>query len=281
MTDEYLSTGFRDVDGRMDRDAYFACLSLLDSLPYFAEYKRKSYELLRLEQGMTILDAGCGLGDDAFRIADMVMPGGKVVALDSSVAMIEKAKLQEPAVRSAVQFCTGDVRALPLADNSFTRCRIDRTLQHIGQPERAVSELVRVLEPAGLLLAYDNDWGTFSVTSCDREITRTLENFWCDSFTNSWIGRDLCDLFISSGLSDVKAYPSVSVIRDFETADRVYNLRETARKAAEEGVISVVQERRWIEELINRAGKGSFFASLTAYTVVGRKDDDELNRTKL
>jgi ubiquinone/menaquinone biosynthesis C-methylase UbiE len=271
MTDEYLSTGFTDVDGAKNRDAYFACLSLLDSLEYFREYKLKSYELLQLKHGMTVLEAGCGLGDDAFRIAERIIPGGKVVGLDSSVAMIEKAGLNKLSGQLPVQFQTGDVKALPFPDNSFARCRIDRVLQHILQPERAISELVRVLEPGGLLLAYDNDWGTFSITSRNIDITRALENLWCDSFTNSRIGRNLCDYFITSGLSDVKIYPSTSVITDFETADRVYNLRETVRRAASGGVISMSQGCRWIEELIDRAGKGSFLAALTAYTVVGQK----------
>jgi ubiquinone/menaquinone biosynthesis C-methylase UbiE len=271
MIDEYLSTGFTDVDSAKDQDAYFACLALLDSLPYFVEYKRRSYELLRLEPGMRVLEAGCGLGDDAFRIAQLIMPGGKVVGLDSSAGMIEKARSRKLSAELPVEFHTGDVRALPFPDNSFARCRIDRTLQHIPQPERAISEMVRVLKPDGLLLAYDNDWGTFSVTSQDREITRSLENFWCDSFTNSWIGRDQCDLFISSGLVDVKIDPSVSLITDFETADKVYNLRETVRRATVEGVISVAQGRSWIEELGDRTSKGSFMAALTAYTVVGKK----------
>lgn len=273
MIDEYLSAGFPDVDRANNREAYFACLAFLDSLPYFKEYKLKSYELLQLGQGMTVLEAGCGLGDDAFRIAGRIMPGGRVTALDSSVVMIEKARSRNDAMRLPVDFERGDVRALPFPDNAFSRCRIDRVLQHIPEPQRAICELVRVLEPHGLLLAYDNDWGTFSVTSPDQKTTRSLEIFWCDSFTNSWIGRDLCDLFISSGLSDVKTYPAVSIIRDFETADRVYNLRETARRAVAEGVISPAQGHSWIRDLVDRTKKGSFMAALTAYTVVGRKPD--------
>lgn len=272
MNEEYLATGFTNVDRAKNQDAYFDCLALLDSLPYFREYKRKSYELLQLRGGMTVFEAGCGLGDDAFRIAAQVMPGGKVVALDASAAMIEKAKSRKPSGELPVEFQTGDVKALPFPDNSFDRCRIDRVLQHIPEPERAVAELVRILAPSGLLLAYDNDWGTFSVTSGDHEITRILESLWRDSFTNSWIGRDLCDYFISAGLSEVKVYPRTSVITDFETADRVYNLRETVRRATAEDIISAAQGRRWMEELINRTAKGSFSAALTAYTVVGKKN---------
>ena len=271
MSDEYLSTGFADVDSASDMDAYFDCLTLLDSLAYYKAYKIKSYELLQLRPGMKVLDAGCGIGDDAFRIAKLILPGGKVIGLDASFAMIEKARSHKLAIQLPVQFQAGDVQALPFADNSFARCRIDRVLQHIPQPQKAISELVRVLESGGLLLAYDNDWGTFSVTSSNVEITRTIENLWCDSFPNSWIGRHLSGHFISAGLSDIKIYPGTCVINDFQTADKVYNLRKTVQKAVAGGMISAIQGSEWIEELIYRTQVGSFMAALTAYTIIGKK----------
>ena len=128
MSDEYLATGFTDVDSAQDLDAYFDCLTLLDSLAYYQEYKIKSYELLQLTQEMTVLDAGCGLGDDAFRIAKQVLPGGKVTGLDASTEMIGKARSHELTSQLPVQFQVGDVKALPFPDNSFARCRIDRVL---------------------------------------------------------------------------------------------------------------------------------------------------------
>ncbi len=54
MGDEFLSTGFTDVDSAQDLDTYFDCLTLLDSLAYYQEYKIKSYELLQLSQGMKV-----------------------------------------------------------------------------------------------------------------------------------------------------------------------------------------------------------------------------------
>jgi SAM-dependent methyltransferase len=271
MNNEYLATGFPDVDRAKNQDAYFDCLNLLDSLPYYREYKTNSYELLQLRQGMTVLEAGCGLGDDAFRIAERIMPGGKVIGLDASAAMIEKARSSELAAQLPVQFQQGDVKAMPFPDTSFDRCRIDRVLQHIPQPQKAVSELVRVLAPDGLLLAYDNDWDSFSVASDDINISRIIENLWGSSFTNSRIGRDLGDYFLSAGLLDVRISRDTSLITDFAIADKVYNLRETVQKAVEGKYISASQGCSWIEELINRTGKGSFLATLTAFTVIGRK----------
>ena len=271
MNDEYLSTGFANVDRAQNKDSYFECLTLLDSLPYYREYKTKSYESLDLSPGMIVLEAGCGLGDDAFRMAEQIKPGGKVIGLDASAAMIEKARSHELAAKLPVEFHVGDVKALPFPDNSFARCRIDRVLQHITQPQKAIAELVRVLEPSGLLLAYDNDWGTFSIASEHSETTRTLENLWRDSFINSAIGRNLSNYFISAGLSDVKIYPGTSVITNFQTADKVYNLQETVQKAIAARIISVAQGLGWTDELIDRTAKGLFTATLTAYTAVGKK----------
>ncbi len=271
MDDDYLATGFADVDGAENADSYSACLSLLDSLPYFREYKRKTYELLELGPLERVLDAGCGLGDDVFRMAELMAPSGFVVGLDSSAKLIEKAKSDERSRAFPVEFQVGDLRQLPFAEETFTRCRIDRVLQHVPEPQVAISELVRVLKPGGILLAYDNDWGTFSVTSQDKRITRLLENAWCDSFANSWIGRELPGYFIETGLSNVTVHPSVSLIADFDTADKVYNLRQTVQRAIAAGNIFTGEGSAWVTELQARARAGSFAVALTAYTVVGRK----------
>jgi ubiquinone/menaquinone biosynthesis C-methylase UbiE len=271
MSDEYLATGFSNVDGAENTNSYSDCLSLLDSLSYFKDYKHKTYKLLQLGPNEYVLDAGCGLGDDVFRMAELIIPGGFVVGLDSSAKLIAKAKSDERSQSLPVEFQHGDLRQLPFSDQTFTRCRIDRVLQHVSESEVAISELVRVLKPGGILLAYDNDWGTFSLTSHNKRLTRMLEDAWCDSFANGWIGRELPRYFSEAGLWNVTIYPSVSLISDFETADKVYNLRQTVQRAITAGEIPQAAGDAWLDELQARAHSGCFAAALTAYTAVGRK----------
>jgi len=271
MKNEYLSTGFQNVDGATQQNAYFICLKFLDSLPYYKTCKRRSYALLALKPGMTVLEAGCGLGDDAIRIAKRIAPQGKVIGLDASAAMIKKATSRKSTAHLPVIFQTGDIQALPFPDDSFSRCRVDRVLQHIPRPQTAMNELVRVLEPEGLLLAYDNDWDTFSIVSGNASVSRHIEKIWSFSFANRRIGFDLPRLFLEAGLSDMKIYPATSIIADFETADKVYNLRETVQKAMEQNAITSTQAKDWIDELRRQTDEGRFLATLTAYTVIGRK----------
>jgi ubiquinone/menaquinone biosynthesis C-methylase UbiE len=75
------------------RTAVFSsCLDLIESIPFFAEFKRESFGLLGAAPGRRILDVGCGLGDDAAALAGLVATGGTVVGVDSSQAMIEAAR---------------------------------------------------------------------------------------------------------------------------------------------------------------------------------------------
>ncbi len=271
MNDEYLAIGFKNVDSTENKEAYFECLTLLDSLPYYQEYKKKSYELLNLYPGVTILDAGCGQGDDVFCMARLVLPNGHVTGLDASEAMIARAESNLLVAQLPVKFIKGDVKNLPFPDQSFMRCRIDRTLQHITEPKIAISELVRVLKPGGILLAYDNDWDTFSVTSGETTTNNFLQRLWCNSFASHTIGRELPDYFKAVDLTDVTIYPGMSVINDFSTADRVYNLRQTLEKATLTGLIKSTDGKKWIQGLLDMEAKASFAVVLSAYTVVGRK----------
>jgi ubiquinone/menaquinone biosynthesis C-methylase UbiE len=88
MTDD-LASGFQNVDRALDFAVFSSCLTLIDSLPFFIECKRESYDLLGAGPGRRILEVGCGLGDDAAALAKLVAPGGSVVAIDGSQSMVE------------------------------------------------------------------------------------------------------------------------------------------------------------------------------------------------
>jgi ubiquinone/menaquinone biosynthesis C-methylase UbiE len=175
--EDYLATGFAQVDARQQVAPFAACLTLLDNLPYFRAYKERSYELLELQAGQSILEVGCGLGDDLRRMGQRLGNTGQLVGVDASLALLEQARsrlIDWP----RIEWIHADARRLPFPTDYFDRCRIDRTLQHIQHPEQVVVEMARVLKPGGRVLAYDNDWGTFSISGRDETISRQLEDLW-------------------------------------------------------------------------------------------------------
>jgi ubiquinone/menaquinone biosynthesis C-methylase UbiE len=267
MTDD-LASGFQSVDSGSDFAVFSSCLTLIDSLPFFAECKRESYDVLGAAPGRRMLEVGCGLGDDAASLASLVAPGGSVVAIDGSHTMIEAARERHGAV-AGLSFDVADAAHLPFDDASFDACRIDRVLQHIPDPAAAILEMVRVLRSGGVLVAFDNDWETLTVDSADRETTRIILNSFCDRFPSGWIGRQLVPLFLRAGLRDVVIYPKTLVLRELGVADRIYSFFSTAERLAESGAISRNDADRWLDELRTADAEGRFFSSYTGFLVSG------------
>src|SRR4051794_4833724 len=79
----------------------------------FKAYKRQLLAWMRPRPGASLLDLGCGTGDDVREMAPVVAPGGLAVGVDNSVAMIEEAKRR--GVPEGVQFHVADASALPFA----------------------------------------------------------------------------------------------------------------------------------------------------------------------
>jgi ubiquinone/menaquinone biosynthesis C-methylase UbiE len=269
MNDD-LASGFQDVDRAADFAVFSGCLTLVESIPFFAECKRESYDLLGASPGRRVLDVGCGLGDDAAALAGLVAPGGTVVGVDGSRAMIESARGRHGGVEG-LSFQVADAAALPFDDASFDACRVDRVLQHIAHPAPVVREMARVLRPGGVLVAYDNDWETLAVDSADRALTRTVLNSWCDRFPSGWIGRRLVPLFLEAGLRDVVASPKTLVLRELAVADRLYCFFATVGRLAEAGVVGLEDAGRWSDGLRAADGEGRFFSSYTGFLVRGTR----------
>lgn len=96
---DYLSSGFSRVDSSQDPDVFFSCLKTLCSLPYFQDSKNRSFQLLDLKDGSTILETGCGLGQDEISIARLIGEHGRVAAIDSSRRMIKNACIGPDSIR--------------------------------------------------------------------------------------------------------------------------------------------------------------------------------------
>lgn len=267
MVDD-LASGFQSVDGAVDFEVFAKCLSLIDSLPFFAECKRESYDMLGAKPGSRILEVGCGLGDDAAALAARVAPGGSVLAIDGSRAMVDAARRRHDGT-AGLTFDVADATRLPYADASFDGCRIDRVLQHIANPASAIGEMVRVLRPGGALVAFDSDWGTLTIDSQDRPLTRAVLDAWCDRFPSGWIGRRMRTLFLDAGLVDVETRPRTLVCTDLQVADQVFSFFATVDGLVEAGIVDHSDADHWRAELRGADAAGRFLTTYTGFLVSG------------
>lgn len=102
----------------------------------------------------TVLEVGCGTGHFTRWLAER---GFRVLGLDISPAM-----LAEAAKRNGIPYVIGDALALPFADGSFDIVALITTLEFVPDPQRALSEAVRVARH-GLLLGVLNRYSLLAV----------------------------------------------------------------------------------------------------------------------
>jgi SAM-dependent methyltransferase len=106
--------------------------------------------------GETVVDIGCGAGTDLMLAARRVGPQGRAIGVEMTDAMVERARsaAQAAGLRN-VEVLKGDATALPLPDASVDVVISNGVINLVPEKEKAFSEIMRVLRPAGRLQLAD------------------------------------------------------------------------------------------------------------------------------
>jgi demethylmenaquinone methyltransferase/2-methoxy-6-polyprenyl-1,4-benzoquinol methylase len=94
--------------------------------------------------GDRVLDACCGTGDLA---VEAERRGGRVVGLDFSERMLERARKKS----GAIEWVQGDALDLPFPDGGFDSATVGFGVRNLADLDGGLRELARVLHPGGKL----------------------------------------------------------------------------------------------------------------------------------
>jgi demethylmenaquinone methyltransferase / 2-methoxy-6-polyprenyl-1,4-benzoquinol methylase len=121
-----------------------------------ARWRRATLHALALQPGERAVDVATGTGKLALAAAAEVAPGGRVVGLDASAAMLAQARRAEAGARGAaggpvVEWVIGNAMAMPFGDGEFDAAVVGFGLRNMPDLDAALGEMARVLRPGGRL----------------------------------------------------------------------------------------------------------------------------------
>ena len=125
---------FSSVDTE-DKSNLVVRLDAMHQLSTFRSYKQETFSLLDIASRSVVADVGCGTGEDVHSLSRLVSPGGQVVGVDLSEAMLDQARERHGGL-AGVSFRQLSTQSLPAEDESFDAIRADRVLIHVPRPCR-------------------------------------------------------------------------------------------------------------------------------------------------
>jgi arsenite methyltransferase len=107
-------------------------------------------QFAKMKEGDTVVDLGSGAGNDAFIARKAVGAAGKVIGIDFTPAMVQKARDNaEKLGFNNIEFRQGDIEDMPLTSNKADVVVSNCVLNLVPNKHKVFSEVYRVMKPGG------------------------------------------------------------------------------------------------------------------------------------
>jgi arsenite methyltransferase len=192
-----------------------------------------------LKEGEVVLDLGSGPGMDCFLAANRVGKKGKVIGVDMTPDMLDRAR-QNAAKGNydQVEFRLGEIENLPVANNYVDVVISNCVINLCQDKQRVFNEIYRVLKPGGRMMVSD--------IVLENELPETLKNSieaYASCIAGAAIKSDYLEVIKDTGFHDIKVMgESTSYIQpgDYQTQDECKGGNECCCSAEEDiPVISI------------------------------------------
>ncbi|SCL35297.1 Methyltransferase domain-containing protein [Micromonospora rhizosphaerae] len=230
-------------------------LDAAETTPGAATLRARSYQLLRLLPGATVVDVGCGAGR---AVSELAQHGAHAIGVDLDPTMLAAARSRFP----DIDVRDADATDLPLGDGQAHGYRADKVYHVLPDPPAALAEARRVLAPGGRIVLLGQDWDTLVIDSDHPELTRRIVHARAETIPHPRIARAYRNLLLDAGFHDVEVEVHTAIFTD---ATMQPLLTGHAAAAHQTGAISGEQAEAWVSEQTQRAAAGRLMVAIPMF----------------
>jgi arsenite methyltransferase len=198
--------------------------------------------LASLKEGERVLDLGSGAGFDCFLAAKKVGAKGKVIGVDMTPEMLDKARANAKKGKyTNVEFRLGEIENLPVADNAVDVIISNCVINLAPNKKRVFEEAYRVLAPKGRIMVSD----IVLLKPLPDAVKESVEAY-AGCIAGAEIKDNYLDAIRKAGFTDVKVldektYPLEYIISEevFQEALGRLKMSQEELKATADSVVSI------------------------------------------
>ncbi len=204
--------------------------------------------LVSIAEGETILDLGSGGGIDCFLAAQKAGPSGKVIGVDMTPEMIDRARKNAVTMgHGNVEFRLGEIESLPVADSSVDLIISNCVINLSTRKEQVFRESYRVLKKGGRIMISD----VVLTGDLPEQVMKSVSAY-VGCIAGAVKKECYLQMIVDAGFSDVRIIEETRIPAELWANDPI------AEKIKEEA------------GMVRGAGK-SLFNSIASVKVFGRK----------
>ena len=228
-------------------------------LPEIVRQRQHTLNKLSVKRGEKILDVGCGVGFLSYEIALQTGDSGRVSGIDQNSEMIRHANKRCENLRNT-EFSEANANDLPFPEESFDAACCTQVLLYVNDVAQVISEIKRVLKPAGRIIIVETDWRGVVLNSYDNSITRKIFSAWDAAVPSPNLPVRLGPLLLNNGFCNIDVEPIPILNTEYTPSQFSHGMMNwITRNALKKGFITKEQSQKWLDDLDEKGESGNYF----------------------
>lgn len=221
------------------------------------EIKLKSYEYFKNINEGTIVDLGCGTGQDVINLTKVC--NAKAIGIDHDKNMIESAKKNAIKHNINIDFKVAHAEKIPLGNDSIEGIRAERIFQHLKDQNKVLKEINRCLSPNGKLVIIETDWAGLTIFNQYPKLISKVQDYLTHQKINNGLSTRSLFLDLESNsfkVNSVKVYPLV--VSSLSLANQFFMIDKIIDEMHEQNLLTLSEKKILTKNLDELNKKGIF-----------------------